>query len=617
GKSAPVRAMELLGIGRPDRAPMPLLGRDDDLIQLELVSRRAIAERRPFLATLIAPPGTGKTRLLEEFLERLPRTGPSAQVAVAQCLPYGQRLTYWPLRAVLHQLVGIPEDAPPDTVRAATVRWLTDAQVADPVRVCSYLAATVGVGEADVADPGVLFGAWRTFVEAAAERAPLVLVFEDLHWSSDGLLDLVEHVMQPRADVPVLMLVLTRPELLDRRPSWGAGRRNQVSLALQPLDDGSVAQLVRHLLESAPAELVDAIVARAEGNPFYAGELVRSVLDRVGPDGVGAGPTEMLRELPDTVQSTVLARLDLLPRDERRTLQLGAVLGRSFSTTGIAALEPALSGPVGDIMETLLDRDMIRVQGGDRYAFRHILIREVAYSTLPRAERARLHGSAGDWIEAFAHGQEEAYAELIAYHFLEAAILGQAMGSAQATTVRSKAYRWLVRAAESAAAAAAGIEADRHLRNALELAAPADLPELHERLGDVRLSGDKTVREYETAYRLSVEAGRPADDRFRVLAKLLEYEMRFEGSIGGRRSIDEMDASIAEARALGEHSTDKRAHVIFLTALSFRPFWQQLASVRHEGQLLHEAEVAGLAALELARELDDAQITSAALDGLG
>ncbi|MDQ2965346.1 MAG: AAA family ATPase, partial [Chloroflexota bacterium] len=313
GKAQPILAAQVLGKGALQRRPLPLLGRAPDLAQLELVARRSFEERRPYLVSVIAPAGTGKSRLLEEFLDELQRSTPECVVAVAQCLPYGQRLTFWPLRAILHRLVGVAEDAPPDDLRAALVSWLTGLGMPDPASVGSQLLATIGAGESDATDRADLFAAWRSMLERAAADRPLVVVFEDLHWSSDSFLDLVEHVTQPRGDARLLMLVLSRAELLDRRPGWGGGRRNHVSLALEPLDRESIAGLVRYLLESASPEIVEAVAARAEGNPFYAGEIVRSIVDRLGPDAASADVADAVARLPDTVQATVLARLDSLP----------------------------------------------------------------------------------------------------------------------------------------------------------------------------------------------------------------------------------------------------------------------------------------------------------------
>ncbi|MFN2484320.1 MAG: adenylate/guanylate cyclase domain-containing protein, partial [Candidatus Limnocylindria bacterium] len=373
-----------------DSRRVALIGREADLAQLQLVARRAFSERRPFMASLIAPPGAGKTRLLEAFLEALPALRDDARIAVAQCVPYGQRLTYWPLRALLLGLLELPDETDAEAVRSRAAAWLQDAGDATADRTAELLAATIGASETDVTDRSALFVAWRTLVELAAAQRPLVLVIEDLHWSSDSLLDLLEFVLHPRTDAPLLMIALTRPELLDRRPNWGGGRRNYVSLSLEPLDDGAVAQLVEQLLEGPAPALVPVVVERSEGNPFYAGEIVRAIAERALTLDDPAQIEAAIATLPDTVQATVLARLDLLEAAQRRVLQLGSIFGRAFRLPGVRALEPALDGGPEDAVDELLERDLVRPAGGDRFAFRHILIREVAYGTLPRAERARL-----------------------------------------------------------------------------------------------------------------------------------------------------------------------------------------------------------------------------------
>ena len=607
GKSAPVGAREVLRRrARPARPPTraPLVGREPDLEQLQLVARRAFSERRPWLVSLIAPAGTGKTRLLEEFLDGLAEQAPAPRVATAQCLPYGQQMTYWPMRQVLFGLTGVSEDATSEEVRESTRNWLRGLGVEEAERVGELLAATIGAGESEAPDRNLLFAAWRTATEAASLRAPLVVVFEDLHWSSDSLLDLVEYLMQPRGEAPVLMIALTRPELLDRRPGWGGGRRNHLSLSLEPLSSEAIAVLVRNLLDSDQPDTVRLVMERSEGNPFYAGELVRALIEQGS-----------LEKLPDTVQATVLARLDLLPPAERRLLQLGSVFGRSFRPTAIAALEPAV-GSVDELCDQLTAKDLVRPGDGDRYAFRHILIREVAYQTLPRMERARLHAAAGDWLESRSGGREVSVSEVIAYHYREAAHLSAAVAPGEAETIRlqGKAVHWLALAAEVASAAAATPEAVRHLRAAIDLAAPSELAHLHERLGDC-LGGDDGVAEYRTAKALYEAEGAPAGHRLRVLAGMLMATTRMQGSIADRLSEEQMQAFRKEGEVLRLETDDQSAIARFLAADAFYPFW-----VGGEGVATEEMIVTGEArareALELAQRLGESNLASASLDAL-
>ncbi len=608
GKSVPVAARMVVGPKRGKaqrRVRLPLIGRETDLAQLQLVARRAVHDKRPSMVSVIAPAGTGKTRLVEEFLDWLPSIASEAVVATAQCLPYGQQLTYWPMRQVLFTLTGTNEDTPPGQVRDAIWTWLRRIGLEDPDRDARLLAATIGEAGMEGVDKDNLFAAWRTALEASARRSPLVIVFEDLHWSSDSLLDLAEFVMQPRGDAAVLMIVCARPELLDRRPNWGGGRLNHLAIALEPLGPTAIADLVRHLLDSDAPQVIDVVAERSEGNPFYAGELVRSYLDHGS-----------LERLPDTVQATVLARLDLLPTAERRVIQLGSVFGRAFRAAGVAALERADEKEVQRLCENLADRDLIRPAEGDRYNFRHILIQEVAYGTLPRSERARLHAEAARWVESISGGREVALAEILAFHFREAAVLYTALEPAAESTaeIRRRAADWLLKAADVAAAAGATPEAVRHIRASFDFVEPALKPRLHERIGDLT-AGDSGIEEYRQAMQLYATSGAAADDELRALAGLLMVATRWQGSVGDRMSEQEMNELRARGRRLLEKATDLRSIGRFLAADSFYPFWVQV--IREPApDLIVEADVTAQRAIEIARQIDEPELESAALDAV-
>jgi class 3 adenylate cyclase/tetratricopeptide (TPR) repeat protein len=610
GKAAPVAARIVIG-PRSFKTHwhhnvVPLIGRETDYAQLQLVARRAVTERRPSMVSVIAPAGTGKTRLVEEFLDWLPSLAPNAIVATAQCLPYGQQLTYWPMRQVVFTLTGTTEDTPPAMVREAIGKWLRDIGVENPERDSRMIAATIGAASNEGVDKDLLFAAWRSALEAAARRNPLVIVFEDLHWSSDSLLDLAEFVMQPRGEAAVLMIVLARPELLDRRPNWGGGRLNHLALALEPLAPTAIANLVRHLLDTDQPDLIKLVSERSEGNPFYAGELVRSYLERGS-----------LESLPDTVQATVLARLDLLPARERRVLQLGSVFGRAFRVGGVEALEPGLDQHVQELCENLADRDLIRRVDGDRYNFRHILIQEVAYGTLPRSERARLHAQAASWGESTAGEREVALAEILAFHYREAAVLYTALepDSEAARQTRQQAAKWLLKAADVAVAAAATPEAVRHIRAAFDFVDPDLLPRLHERIGDLT-AGDSGLEEYRLALEEYEQCGSPVDDQLRALAGMLMVATRWAGSIGDRPS----EKWMADLRNRGEkllhQANDKHSIGRFLAADAFFPFWIQGIREPNAEQLAH-AEQSAKRAMEIATELDEPELMSVVLDAIG
>ncbi|MGH8675553.1 MAG: adenylate/guanylate cyclase domain-containing protein, partial [Burkholderiales bacterium] len=334
GKQDPIVGAVLLERVAERRAQAPFLGREHDLAQLELVARRAFSERRPQLVTITAPAGTGKSRLVEEFAARI---GEDAAVATAQCLPYGAAVTFLPLQGLARGLLRVGQDA-------EILPSLRDAFVgagyseADVRRLSAVVGTTLGdASETERLDREEIFAAWRLLIEVLATRGALLVVFEDLHWASDTLLDLVEHVTVSRTAAPLVMVALARAELLDRRPHGGGGRRNFTSLALEPLSHDNTLRLVVMLVDSAPDAIAERIAERAGGNPFFVGELVRAYEERRR-----AGEVDKDILLPDTVHATVLARIDALPPAQRSVLEFAAVAGRTARMSAIRALLPEI-----------------------------------------------------------------------------------------------------------------------------------------------------------------------------------------------------------------------------------------------------------------------------------
>ena len=615
GRSATVGARELLGRRVSKATEASFVGRENDLAQLELLARRAFVEGRPWTVTLVAPPGTGKSRLLTEFLDGISASAPAPTLALARCLPYGQRLTYQPMQDVLLTIIGLAEDATPSEVLTSTRAWLERAGAPDGQRTSELLAATVGLAAPH--NPAVgsdLFAAWRTLIETAARRQPLVVAFEDLHWSSDSLLDLIDHVMQPRRDVPAMLIATARPELLERRPGWGSGQRNQTTIELAPLDAESVATIVGHLLPAAEPAVVATITRRAEGNPFFASEIVRSVSERAAT----ASLDERLRlaqDLPDTVQGTIQTRLDSLAAADRRVLQIGAVLGRSFDAEGVAAMSGIEATQVSAGLERLIERDLLTFADGSRVAARHVLIRDVAYHSLPRLERARAHAAAARWLARRSGTAEQESAELIAFHYREAATLLRASSQpdGEQREISGEAVAWLRKAAETALGAAASADAAEHLQAAIALAEPTELPDLYERLGDAELRGELTTDSYRRALDLGANVGLSADARLRLLGKLVMQLTRSQGAVANRPSNAEMADLLSAGRDLLDQATDQRAVARFLIAQAFLPFWSL------DAQTLIDVPAARASAergLQIAEEIDDPNLRSAALDGL-
>ncbi|HEV2583297.1 MAG TPA: adenylate/guanylate cyclase domain-containing protein, partial [Ktedonobacteraceae bacterium] len=519
GKKLPLRVYPLKGaqttrkVFRP-----PFVGRKQDLMQLMLLRERILEEERPQLVSIVAPAGTGKTRLLEEFLKRLdPDEG--FQVAMVRCLPYGQTLTYWPLRGLLDGLL-LGEPIAKSTVERvfAGGGYKED----DAARLADLVLSTLGIegeGMAGAGDRESIFTAWRLLIEVFAKQAPRVLIFEDLHWASDSMLDLVEHIISVHIQARMLLIVLSRPELLDRRPTWGGGRQNFTALALQPLSTRQTQELIKQLTTDLPDSLRELIVERSGGNPFFALELVRGQVERER-----AGESAPLDVLPDTVHAAVQARLDMLLKQERTLLQVASVATRAIRSPMLRAmLGDASAQQIDEALASLVERDLLVPVDAETYTFRHILIRDVAYSTLSRAERIRLHASIAAWLEAAAADHLDEYAELIAYHYREAVMLAKQSAVPKPMAVETaKAVHYLERAGELAARAGAFAETKMHLRNALSLASESDTMRLNEKLGDCLVWGDTVVDAYSAALeRWRAEGQHDALTGARLMRKLL------------------------------------------------------------------------------------------------
>ncbi|HET8853990.1 MAG TPA: adenylate/guanylate cyclase domain-containing protein, partial [Ktedonobacteraceae bacterium] len=551
GKRQPLRVFPLTQartirhIGRP-----PLVGRRQDVLQLDLLRMRTLEERRPHLVSVMAPAGTGKTRLLEEFLAHLdPAEG--FQVALARCLPYGQALTYWPLRGLLTGLLG-EEIGKPQVVDAFVRGGQTPE---DAARLADFVLTTLGVEQEEVTDRESIFAAWRLLIEALARQAPRVIVFEDLHWASERLLDLVEYLMHPRVQAALLMLVLSRPELLDRRPTWGGGQQNFTALALQPLSEVQTRELIEHVATGLDQAIRERVVERSGGNPFFALELVRGIAER-GIAGKGAAADI----LPDTVHAAVLARLDLLSSQERAVVQAASVAGRVFRVAALqAVLEDQTPHEIDRALDGLMTRQIVVQASGGTFTFNHMLIRDVAYGTLSRSERVRIHSKIASWFEEFASEKLDEFTELIAYHYREAVRIAQQSAVPLELPIDlARVIHFLERASLLASRSGALSEARAYLQSAIELAAEEEHLRLYEQIGDALLQGHSAV----DAYRRAIECwrGTAGQDPLvggRLLRKLLMAYTRWNPwDVQARPTQEELVGLLAEARRLAEAAGD-------------------------------------------------------------
>jgi class 3 adenylate cyclase len=418
GKRAPVRAWlansASSGPGERASSGVPMLGRVHELAVLNRIFDGVVADRRPHLVTVVGDAGIGKTRLGVEFSDRLEREG--ARVLRGRSLPYGAVTTYGTFAQHVKGFAEIFANDDAELGREKLRAAIGTLECEDAEELSSDLALLIGLEAGrEVPDRQTLFRAARRFVELLAADQPTVLLFEDIHWAGSGTFDLVEMLASRVRDVPLLLLALARPDLQHARPGWGGGMPAYTALSLQALDDESAAELALQLLGAEVEAATSRVVETAEGNPLFIEELAASVAER---SPASAAP------LPTTIRELISARLDALPPSERTVLLDAAVVGKLF---WLGALE-SLDGSVGDLPE-LLDsleaRDLVRreplswIEGDEQYTFKHVMIREVAYATLPRTSRRELHAAVARFLEE-ATGDAAATATALAEHWREA-----------------------------------------------------------------------------------------------------------------------------------------------------------------------------------------------------
>ncbi len=436
GKSEPLLARIALapiaryGVDVFQTGRAPLVGRERELDLLAAALARAREEREPQLVTLVGVPGIGKSRLVYE-LSRIVEDDPELIVwRQGRSLPYGEGVTYWALGEIVKAQAGILESdsaAEAEAKLAAAIRDLVEEAEVDWVeRHLRPLVGLAGEGAWGPEQRAEAFAAWRRLFEALAGRGPAVLVFEDLQWADDGLLDFVDELVDRVVGVPLLVVCSARPELLERRPGWGGGKRNALTVSLAPLASDDTARLLSALLERSviPAEEQALLLQRAGGNPLYAEEYARMLAD--GEVGLG--------DVPETLQGVVAARIDALPAEEKLLLQQAAVLGKVFWTDALGVLAGTGEQAIDDLLYRLERKEFVRreqrsaVAGARQYVFVHALVRDGAYGQMPRAVRSEAHRRVAGWIESLPADRADDRAEMLAHHLVQAVEYGRAAG---------------------------------------------------------------------------------------------------------------------------------------------------------------------------------------------
>ena len=496
GKALPVAAWravrvvaEIGGRNRSETLEAPFVGRTEELRLLKELFHTTTRDRRPRLVSVIGPAGIGKTRLAWEFLKYLDGLVETIWWHEGRSPAYGDGITFWALGEMVRARCGLLETDDEVTTRRKVAEALA-THVPDPddrAWIEPAILTLLGLEAGIPSDQ--LFAAWRMFFERLAATAPVVMVFEDHHHADPGLLDFVDDLLEWSRNVPIYVLVLARPELLERRPDWGAGKRNFTSLRLEPLSREAMTELLAGLVPGLPQGAVASIVEQADGIPLYAVEMVRMLVadGRLTVRDSAYVPTGDLGNLavPETLTALIASRLDGLAGGDRALVSDAAVLGQSFTMGGLAAvsgipetdLEPRLRALVRQELFTV-ETDVRSPERG-QFVFVQALVREVAYNTLARADRKTRHLAAARFFESL---DSPELAGGLAGQYLAA--YRNAPAGPEAEALKAQARLALKAAAGRAAALGSHEQAVRFLEQALSVTdAPADQADLLERAG--------------------------------------------------------------------------------------------------------------------------------------
>ncbi|MDH4334355.1 MAG: AAA family ATPase [Chloroflexota bacterium] len=545
GKAAPVPAWRAIavvarrgGSGRSELLEPPFVGRDEELRLLKDSFEATGRERRSRLISVIGQAGIGKTRLAWEFEKYLDGVVDTAYWHEGRSPSYGDGVSYWALVEMVRRRAGIGEGDDDETVRAA-LNAMLEQFVPDPAErrsLAPRLAGLLGIEELPSESREELFAAWRTFFQRMAEQAPVIMVFTDLQWADQGMLDFVESLLTWARNEPIFVVALSRPELMERRPDWGSSVRSVTRVTLEPLADVQIAEMLEGLVPGIPGPALRSIVERAEGIPLYAVETVRMLLDRellVAEDGRYRLTGEIgSLGVAATLQALIASRLDAAQPEDRALLQDASVLGQSFTTEALAAVAGEEPSALTERLDRLVRRQLLTVDADPRspergqHKFVQAVVREVAYASLARPDRRARHLAAARHLEAL--GEEET-AGVLASHYLSAHEASRPGPEADALAAQARVA--LVAAAERAAALHSNSQAVGYLEQTISITAdPAEQAGLYLRAAEL---GDHT-----SDYEAAIEHARAARDLY--------------------RGLDDMAGVVRAATWMGRHYTSSK-----------------------------------------------------------
>jgi class 3 adenylate cyclase/tetratricopeptide (TPR) repeat protein len=577
GKSEPVPAWRLLSVtaphGRRREFDSPLVGRGAELARLAQELARTRREGAARLVTILGSAGLGKSRLAHEFVAAL---GGGATVLQGRCVPYGDGITFWPIADVVRHACGI---APGDSAEESRSK-LAGQLPANELHavVCDRLAGVLGLGETESATVET-FWAIRKLLEELARPRPLVLVLDDVHWAEETFVELVEDLAL-RLQAPVLLLCLARPELLEHRPPWLSDREDPRVLLLEPLGPGDGASLLAGLLGGVPLaeEAASRLIRAAAGNPLFLEELVRMLIDErllrhEGDAWIGAADLSTIA-VPPSLRALLGARLDRLEPAARQVIETASVVGEEFTRGAIAGLVPPnVRRRVDALLEALLSRGLLRSgAGADELRFHHILIRDVAYESMPKRARAELHARYAALLEAEAGDRLPEQEEVVGFHLEQAFRLREQLGpiGADTRTLGLRAGRHLASSGRRASGRGDVPGALHLLRRALALL-PEDDPGSHQvmlelgvslmQTGDARASDELLTRAIDLA---AARGDRRLESYARIERSGLRVDVQPE--LGSEPLRAEAEAALTVFEALADESGLAKA-------------WRRLATV--------------------------------------
>ncbi|MGZ4425623.1 MAG: ATP-binding protein [Gaiellaceae bacterium] len=558
------------GPPQPSAVTAPFIGRQSELDLLENTYARALRDRRPQVFTIYGEPGVGKSRLAREFLAGVE----GATILTGRALPYGEGITYWPLAEMVKAAAGITDDDPMETAKEKLIECCGDEAIAELLGLASGVMEAV---EGERGQPEIAWAA-REFADELADVQPLIMVFEDIHWAEEPLLELIDHLAQWVRERSLLLLCLARPELLDVRPGWGGGRVRSTAIELEPLPRDESEQLADALLaEHDVSQKVQArLLDKTEGNPLFVEETVRMLLEE---------GTEHSDRIPDSLQALIGARIDRLPAGEKVILQRGSVIGRVFWAGAIDYLSPEYDADeLEDMLDDLLLRDFVTreprstITGESAYRFKHVLIKEVAYGGLAKSGRAEYHTRFAEWLRERA---DKELLEIRAYHLDHACALYAELDGSPPEELARTAAKALEAAGRRALSRESNMSARKLLLRSAELestlwrrflAARAswqlgDLPVVRDEMKDIAeeaaAEGERAIQTRaltalsETALSLDGEVGRAEElaDQALQVVEPDDHEGRFR-ALDRRARVARWAGRLAEAEEFEEKALE-------------------------------------------------------------